>query len=244
MKKSLSLFALILSFSTLSTGCGNTPPVKNTDEKNLPTVENNIETPITEKIEMEDVLSFDNIEKHDYRATLKFIGKKGETMPLGNITMEFDAPNKTRILVDSPMGKLESIETDGILYTKMAGKWMELPNDSDIDENQDSFSAEEVGKMLDSPTLKYIGKEDCIVGKCKVYLNTLEAIDGEKTFIYIDPNKNLPVKIKVEMETGTMTMDYEYMDISIEVPETTEEFKMPNIEGMDFENMDIPDINS
>jgi outer membrane lipoprotein-sorting protein len=199
-------------------------------------------------VDMNETINFDNIEKYDYRATMKFLGKEGSNMDLGNMTLEFDAPNKTRVTMDSPMGQMESIEVDGTLYTKIDGKWMKFPENSAMNENFDSFSTENVKEVLNSPTLKYIGKEDCSVGKCKVYQvyqNIIESTEEEKAFIYIDPKKNLPVKIKVEMATETMTMDYEYTDISIEVPEVGDEaeFKIPNPNGEDIDFSALEELN-
>lgn len=167
----------------------------------------------------------------DYRAVIVMEG--GTEQEMGDMTMEYDAPEKIHMTVKSTEGTSESIILPEAMYTRQNdGVWMKiLVNPADeTEEDQMGFTQEDLDEFAMEQNIIYEGKESCSVGMCDVY--SVKNDEG-KTTMYIDAKKKRPVKMVILTPDGhKTTMTYEYTQITVTAPtENVKEMPLPGADG-------------
>ena len=191
-----------------------------------------------DKMEVGDLLS--GFLQQDYRVTIKTEGVPGGQM--GDIVVEYDAPDKTRTVMTSAQGTVETIVTSDANFTRIGdGKWAKSDGGNASSSGIVGYSKEKLEEMTNTPGVTLMGKKPCSAGVCDVYSGTFEGATAAT--VYIDALKKRPVRIEAEMTGGQKTvMDYDYTGITIVVP--TEASEMPDFSSGNLSPEDLEKLQN
>lgn len=234
MKKYIIGSALVAVF--VLTGCtektqeksGTDAPVAQVAQEEI-AMGNSEEGSIVDATKMQALLS--GFLETDYRVVIVSEGGAEEGQ-MGDMTMEYDAPDKTHAIMKSEAGTMETIIlTDAMYMRQNDDQWMKLPvTEADAEDDDMAFTQEDLDEFTMNQSIRYEGKEKCSTGTCEVYSVKDE---NAKTTMYIDAKKKRPVKMIVVTQDGQkMTMTYEYTDITVKAPtENIMEVPVPSASG-------------
>ena len=175
---------------------------------------------------------FSGFMEADYRVVIVSEGGTEENQ-LGDMTMEYDAPEKMHTTMKSEEGTTETIILPDAMYMRQNDEqWVKIPTTPMNGEDDDNmaFTQDDLDELTMEQNIRYEGKEKCGTGMCDVY--SIKDEDA-KTTMYIDVKKKRPVKMIVLSKDGhKMTMTYEYTDITIKAPtENITEVPVPGAGG-------------
>ena len=159
---------------------------------------------------------FSGLVSEDYRVTITAEGTTAADS-FGSIVVEFDAPDKTRSVIESPQGKIETITTPDASYTRIGdGAWLKGQGATIQETDEMNYSKDDLENITKHPDVSYKGPRPCGTGLCHLYSGSYE---GDTMSLYVDTVKKRPVKMEVEMKDGTKSeMNYEYTSITVTVP--------------------------
>lgn len=174
----------------------------------------------------------------DYKVVIVSEGGTQENQ-MGDMTMEYDAPEKMHTTMQSEEGTTETIILPDAMYMRQNDEqWMKIPMTTMEDEGDNfSFTQEDLDELTMEQNLRYEGKEKCSTGMCDVY--SVKDEDA-KTTMYIDVNKKRPVKMIVLSKDGhKITMTYEYTSVTVKAPiENVMEVPVPGV-GAEMSEEDL-----
>lgn len=195
---------------------------------------------IVDAAKMQDL--FSGFMDADYRVVVVSEGGTEEQQQLGDMTMEYDAPEKMHTTMKSAEGTAETIILPDAMFMRQNDEqWMKIPTTTaDGEEDDMAFTQEDLDELTMEQNIRYEGKEKCGTGMCDVY--SVKDEDA-KTTMYIDTKKKRPVQMIVLTKDGhKMTMTYEYTDITVTAPtDNVMEVPVPGV-GAEMSEEDLANM--
>lgn len=127
----------------------------------------------------------------------------------------------------------ESILLDDVMYTKMDGVWYKqavsseaeasstVPDSAEPDQVTDEIiSKDEVDKV----EYKKLGNEECGDETCVKYQISTKDAPEDKTYLWIDPNKNRIMRMQSQSDSSTFDLVYEYGPVTITAPADAKDY--------------------
>ncbi len=132
----------------------------------------------------------------------------------------------TKMVATSPEGVATIIYTSWASYMQMEGRedWIKLPTLDQQPIQPVTFEANKLAEVWSqNAEVKFLGSEDCEVGKCDVYEGTDEAGTSK---VYFNKKDDLLAKVVATQPDGTIaTMLYTYdIAVNIDIPTNIQEF--------------------